>query len=246
MEMQFDTARLFERFRDMGPRLELFGEAVAAEFGAQVRDEVIAKATSLLSTRTAPKFLAGLGPVEVEREGDDFVARIELEDGLPTWIEKGVGPFLIPPSDRAVPFFHWPRSQWRRRQKHGGTIINPKALRELLNLPTTVQGQTASGGRAGFDARPKEFWHGRNAQLRKGIVNRRRAHHKTDIPAGMYRLKDPEDIAEPGPLGVTFRQHARPWRHPGIKAHRFFPTAIRRVQNRGQEIIARFWREIMS
>jgi hypothetical protein len=234
MQIHIDFTDLIRWMTDLPSNAEPFAEAVVREVAGQLREETATLAEQQLSTRTAPKYIEDL---ELEAEGTE--ARVFLKAGLGSAIEEGAPPFIMPANDKVVPFFFWPRSQWRRRKKHGGHIVAPKALPQLLGLRRTT-GQSAPGGRAGFQVQQY------GQQLPAGIVaptfkarvpDRPSLQNRTDLPAGMYLLKDPENIAEPGPLGMAFRTHSEDWHHPGIEKRGFFGIAIRHVKERIDDIV---------
>jgi hypothetical protein len=239
VEIAFDVEGMLDEFLDYPRRAEVAGQALVAEYAGQVRQEVIDLASKELSTRTAPKYIEGVGDVEVS--GNE--ASIDLDE-FATFIEGGSGPYVMPATGDVVPFFFWPRSQWRRRKKHSGTIINPKALPKLLQLEKTTAGTPTpdvGGGLARFRVQKG----GLGSRLPAGLVQKRRPHHKVDIPAGMYRLKEPENVAQPGPLGMTFRTHSEDWRHPGIDAHRFFEQAMDIVDQRFPDMMDKILTEVL-
>lgn len=227
------AAGLGQVFVRLADGLEAAGDALVLEFASAMREEVVVLAGQRLSTRTAPEYLKGLGDVQAEGSA----ATIELR-GLTAWLESGKGPYEIPADGAVVPFFFYPHSQWRRAAKHGGTLIHKTALRALMALPETSRlGPGMVGKHRGGDV-------SYGSMTPVGLVAKRRRHHQLDIPARMYRLKDSEDIAAPGPLGMTFRTRVDPWLHPGLEARHFFELAGRRVAERLPEMAGRLIRAL--
>jgi len=233
-----------------------FQSVLAIELTNFFRDEVIAKAGAVLTSRTAKQYIDGLSEVKITPNG----AEIELAAGLPTWIEKGQDAHVMKGDGHIVPFFFWPKSQSWQKKKHGGSYVNPKILKRMLDqqFRTTpgvhfrkagskapgwkVRQFTRKNSKTGEKERVGD-WRGRVDA--SDIGKKKPSRHKVSIQHSMYRIRSsPKDMASP--FGITFRTNDGTWLHPGIKARNFFEIGQRRVNEHLSEIADRLFKELFG
>jgi len=234
---------------------DAFRSVLAIELTAFFREQVIAKAGTVLSSRTVNRYIDGLSEVKITPEG----AELELAEGLPTWIEEGKEAHVMKGDGHIVPFFFWPKTQGWQKKKHGGSYVNPKILKRMLDkqFRTTpgVHFRKAGGKAPGWKVRQftrrnpqsgeKEKvgdWRGR---VNASDIGKKRPWHKHSMQHSMYRIRSSrKDMASP--FGITFRTNDGTWQHPGIKAHKFFEIAGRRVDENLSSIANRLFRELFG